>query len=774
MRVGWAAAGMRRIEGVVTAARRWALALVLAGCTSALAAPVSLVSVGDPSPLGLPFSRFSDVALDDQGRIAFVGGSTAIFHRTTSGIERIVAAGDVVLGRTLAGVDAPAVASGGCLAFRAVAVGGTSMLVRRCGPQLVLLAEVGDAAPGGGTFASLGEDVVISSTGQVAFTALFENGGTVLCTTSGDRVFTEIVRTGSPSPAGGLFTSIEPVGISAAGRVGFRGSVSNGPDGLFYWTGSALARLAVVGDSTPAGGSYSTIGFGTMNESDAWAFRATVSNDIGAGVFRASSTTDVASVQAVVRRGDASPLGGVFGDFPTSLVPSINDAGAIAFRATLDEADQNSGIFLVAPEGDVSTVVAIRTEVNKIALVRLREVTLGDDGDVVVRATLADGTPGLFLARDGAASPLAVLGNATDLGAGFRFADASARDTGAGAVFLGVKEAVFVGTSASDLRAGARLGDVTPLRGTYAGVDPPAAGAGGLVFGVSIRDGRSGEAIFSLGKRGLRTMVRTGIKLGKAGRLVNLFSDPLDDLARPGVGRGGIAFQAGLTGGSGPSGVFVQGKTGRPRAMALAGKRAPGSGLYRLFGTPAVVGTSQVYFVTELSDPDRRALVLRRGRRHLLVARAAQDTRTRLGGRFFAFDTPVAGISGVAFKATLQDRRDAIFFARGTTVDALVATGETDPAGGRFRTFGRPAVSGDAVIVRADVAGATSPRGLYRISTTDGSITTLAPAGSPSPIGGTFLSFGTPTANHQGAIAYTADLLNAPTATTIIVDAPND
>ena len=118
---------MWRTDRARAAARRCAVALVLASRVGALAAPVSLVSVGDPSPLGLPFSRFSDVALDDQGQVAFVGGSTAIFRRTASGIERVVAAGDVVLGRTLAGVDAPALASGGCLAFRAAVVGGGSM-----------------------------------------------------------------------------------------------------------------------------------------------------------------------------------------------------------------------------------------------------------------------------------------------------------------------------------------------------------------------------------------------------------------------------------------------------------------------------------------------------------------------------------------------------------------------------------------------------------------------------------------------------------------------
>jgi hypothetical protein len=180
-----------------------------------------------------------------------------------------------------------------------------------------------------------------------------------------------------------------------------------------------------------------------------------------------------------------------------------------------------------------------------------------------------------------------------------------------------------------------------------------------------------------------------------------------------------------------------------------------------------------VYFVTELSDPDTRALVLRRGRRHILVARVGQDTRTRLGGRFLAFDAPAAGKAGVAFKATLQDRREAIFFVRGTKVTALVATSEPDPDGNRFRAFGRPAVSGRDVVVRADVTGGTTPGGLYRISSTDGTIATLAPAGSPSPLGGSFLSFGTPTSNRHGAIAYTADLLDASTATTIIVDDPN-
>lgn len=739
----------------------------------ALAAPTPLVSVGDPSPLGLPFSRFSDVALDDRGRVAFVGGSTAIFRRTPGGIVRLVGAGDVVLGRTLAGVDDPALATGDCIAFRALLVGASAAVMRRCGTDLVTLAEVGDTAPGGVRFTSFGTEVVIGSGGRVGFTALLDNGATALYLTLGDRIFTELARTGGPSPAGGLYTSFRPVGISASGRVGFRGAVTAGPDGLFYWTGSALAKLAVVGDSTPAGGSYATVGLASMNDADVWAFRASLSGDGGPGVFRADTTPSVPQIDTVVVRGGATPLNGTFADFPTSLVPSINEAGAIAFRATVADGKANSGVFVASADGQLTTAVAVRAEIGKRFLVRLREVVLAEDGGVVVRATLDDGTPGLFLARDGTATSLAALGDATDLGAGFRFTDASARETAAGAAFLGIAEAVLIGTSAGDLRAVATLGATTPLRGTYAGIDLPAGGDGGrMLFGASIRGGRTGEALFSIGAKRPRATVKSGTNIRHAGRIVDLFADPLDELARPSVGRGGVAFQAALSGGSAGSGIFLKPASGAPRAIALDGDHAPGGGRYQAFGTPAVVGPRKVAFVAEVSDPGSTALILRSGRRRIVVARSGRDTGTDAGGRFLTFDTPAAGAGGVAFRATLQDRRDAIFFANGDQVVSLAATSDTEPGGGRFRAFGHPTIAGTDVIVSATVAAGTTPGGLYRLSTANRTVTILAPINSPSPAGGTYLAFGTPTANRQGTLAYTADLLDAPTATTIIIDKP--
>ena len=59
--------GFASRPGAVRGATRILLGLVLAA-RAAHAAPSVLVAIGDRSPLGLPFSRFSEVALDDRGR----------------------------------------------------------------------------------------------------------------------------------------------------------------------------------------------------------------------------------------------------------------------------------------------------------------------------------------------------------------------------------------------------------------------------------------------------------------------------------------------------------------------------------------------------------------------------------------------------------------------------------------------------------------------------------------------------------------------------------
>src|SRR4029077_14680154 len=126
----------------VSGTTRMLLGLVLM-VRAAQAAPSVLVAIGDRSPLGLPFSRFSDVSVDDRGRVAFVGSSTALFGRGSGSIEHLLGAGDAALGRTVAGVDAPALGAGDCLAFRVLFAGGGAAIAERCTAAVRAVADVG-------------------------------------------------------------------------------------------------------------------------------------------------------------------------------------------------------------------------------------------------------------------------------------------------------------------------------------------------------------------------------------------------------------------------------------------------------------------------------------------------------------------------------------------------------------------------------------------------------------------------------------------------------
>jgi hypothetical protein len=756
------------------AAARTVLLLVLGLARMAAAAPVPIVAAGDASPLGLPFSRFSDAALDDRGRVTFVGAATAVFRDSGgSTLAHVVGPSDVVAGRIVAGVGAADVDGAGCVAFRAVFVDGGAGVYRRCAETLTTVAESGSPAPGGGTLAGLGTDLAAGAGGRTAFNALLADGTTALYVADGAGNVGEVARTGGPSPAGGVFTGLRLVGLSSSGRVGFRGVVSGGRNGLFFSDAGTLVALAVEGEATPVGGSFTSIGLAALNDADQWAFRATTSLAAAAGVFRADAAQAVPFIEAVALEGETTPVGGTFKLFPSSLVPAINRTGAIAFRAALDSAPYTSAVFVATPDRSLGVAVGVgeATEVGQLA--RLRELALGDDGGVLVRASLAGGVSGIFRARSGIVDAVARLGDPTDLGGGFRFGDVRVRGASGEAIFLGVKEGVFVATAPGALTTIAVLGGPTPLGGTYGAFDPPAAGTRGrIVFGASIQGGRANEALLAVGRSRAVPLVTTGSRAPGGGRLLDLFSDPIDGLARPGVGRGAVAFQAGLAGTSAESGLFAW-TGGRLRALALAGDTAPG-GRFTTFGTPALRAARDVAFVAQVAGPNDSILYRRRGRRTRAVAVAGRETGTRLGGRFTAFDAPAVSPTGIVFRATLdQGSREALFLTRGRSLEALVASGEDEPGGGRFRSFAAPAASGASVVFRAALAATASTSALFRADPAEPpTLTALARAGEPSPLAGTYLGFGAPSGNRQGAVAFVADLTRARAASAVFLDRP--
>lgn len=759
----------------------------------ASAAPTVRVVAGDASPLGLPFSTFSGLALASDGRVAFVGASSGAFRREASGLARVVAAGDVLQdGRQVAGVGNPVLGPGGCVAVRAFLVGGGSRLLRRCGAQLDALVSTGASAPGGGVIADLLSGVAYGPGGEVAFSALLDDGGTAIVRAVGTTL-TRIARTGDIAPSGGTFVALRIVGVSNGGVVGFRGSVNGGRDGLFAGAGDVLRPIVVVGDASFAGGgTFTQLAGATLNDGGVWAFRGVVSAGRRAGVFRADASGPVVLGSGVALEDDAvaGSAGVVLRQLPSSLTPSINASGAIAFRASLGGAESGSAIFVAVPGGAPARILSTRDPTAVGALVRFRDPAMADDGSVLISASITGSGPGLFVYRSGVVSSLASLGDATDIDTGqerFRFASPSVRVTAETAVFLGSREGIFVAPAGGPVERLAFIGGPTPLGGTYAAFDPPSIDAGGVVaFGAEIKNGRASRALVSAsGADAARVVAATTGKVPGGGRFVDFFASTIDSLARSDVGpRGEVVFEATVQGSRTPRGLFMRSGGKKVRVLARANKRAPGGGTFDTFGTPALLGGARIAFVAQVdgeSGTRAPALFARIGRGLKRVATSGQAAPGRMVGHFDDFDPPDASRGLVACRATLVEAgREGIFLQGKKAFGLLIGTGDPATPGATFRSFGRPVVSDAGIAFLGRLAGVSAPPTLFRTTATDvprddaaaPAVAVVIGPGTSSPIGGSVSEITGVDGNRAGGLAVIADLVNASARTAIIADLP--
>ena len=315
-------------------------------------------------------------------------------------------------------------------------------------------------------------------------------------------------------------------------------------------------------------------------------------------------------------------------------MPAINAGGTIAFRGVVADGRFSSGIFLAPPEGGVEKVVGVGETTGAGRLAQLRDPVLADDDGVIVPASLIGGPPGLFrVTRARTVAELALLDEATDLGGGFRFIEPSVRDNAEGAIFLGLREGIFVASGPGQVSLVAMLGEPTPLGGRYQQFDPPAAGAGGrIVFAAAVLGPGFRRALFLAGPAGAVPLLKTGDGAPGGGSIRDFFVGVLDAAARVSVGPGGFAFQAELARTSSATGLFL--RLGRRRlAVARADEHAPGGGRYSSFGTPAHLGGRRAAFVARLTGTaSNLGVFLKSGRRTRALARAGRhiDRRRRV------------------------------------------------------------------------------------------------------------------------------------------------
>ena len=209
---------------------------------------------------------------------------------------------------------------------------------------------VGDPTPIGGTFSGFfGGTFFVPATnrpGDVLFLADLDNGPVnraLFLWRRASGTFAKVAAPGDASPAGGSLSAVGPGSIDDAGNVVFLalGATTNDHQ-ILKWSNGVLTKVAVNGDPAPGGGAYSQVGGESLGFVDGTTVPVGPLPDINASgdiVFRPLATGSVSRGVVLERNGvqqwfvsvnDATPIGGTFFDIAGA---NLSDSGEIAFYA---------------------------------------------------------------------------------------------------------------------------------------------------------------------------------------------------------------------------------------------------------------------------------------------------------------------------------------------------------------------------------------------------------------------------------------------------------
>ena len=217
----------------------------------------------------------------------------------------------------------------------------SGILVGNGATPLDMIARVGQISPGGGNAFYLFEGTALNDAGQVAFLAALDSPNVskptgIYLSDAGD--ITPIVESGQAAPGGnGTFASMEHIGLSAAGKVSFRGNLTGtsggNTDNVGVYIGDGAGSVVEVArKGQPGPGISGTIldlsrYAPVMNSLGQLAFVAVFQTGVedGHAVLR---TTPGGELQEVLRGGMVSPDGNGRVVFSA---PAINNLGQMVF-----------------------------------------------------------------------------------------------------------------------------------------------------------------------------------------------------------------------------------------------------------------------------------------------------------------------------------------------------------------------------------------------------------------------------------------------------------
>ncbi len=300
---------------------------------------------------------------------------------------------------------------------------------------------VGDPSPIGGTFSGLfgvSFPPAINDNGDVLFLSDVDGGSSprgLFMYNAATQQIRSIAAVGDSSPAGTI-TAVSIGTLNNTGTIAFIAKHDNGQTHILKSIHGGIFVHAKVGDAVPGGGTFSILGreflgfqdgtelpFGpipAVNDNDEIAFAAIVS---GGQAERGLFKTVGGAHQWMVRRGEATPAGGVYLD---PYAPSLNEQGDIAFYADIDLGGGNfTAAWLVGQPGSLRKALAFFDFIDEarcwgLALSRNPVQSVDDCGNFLSWTILnyspsqqpeavvlcpADGSEPIIIARQGDPNP---------------------------------------------------------------------------------------------------------------------------------------------------------------------------------------------------------------------------------------------------------------------------------------------------------------------------------------------------------------------------------
>jgi len=393
-----------------------------------------LVSQGDPVPeVGGVFRTITAIPfVNANGQAIFLGttdtGRTGIFMASPfTGLSKLVATGEsspvsgatyVTLSLSNVAVPSPLNDSGQVAFLGTLSNGQRGIFVHFPGAGVTTIAATGDAAPGGGTFTSFSQPVVINGFSQVAFEARSSVQGRDGFFIGAAGAAPQSIISEGDSLAGGTVIFLRAIiSFTDTGSMAFVASMSGGVTGMFVGrAGLPVQTVVKDGDVAPGtGGTFSTLlaseivlnGVALSSSTDLYLndagdvlFRSRiVGGSADSGLFRQLSG---GALLPIALEGQALPGGlGTLSTISSStragVIYTLEPDGAVALVNAFSNGSgaRRQGIFAIRRDGTLAKIIAPGDSVpgSGGVLSSMGETLISDgSGSIVFLATATGGT----------------------------------------------------------------------------------------------------------------------------------------------------------------------------------------------------------------------------------------------------------------------------------------------------------------------------------------------------------------------------------------------